>query len=238
MEEGDPAEQRVWRHPKQEEEAVYRTGQFLILIALVLVFCIPAVAEDLGKENEVLLGSTSPFEDLVEFALAGNDGGIMRALAAADRQAVAVKAVLPAEDSEFVDKRLQTAHKAATARNYRALAAAGLEIYRLLVDHLQADTLKVPKEVSLLDYAGFNLRVLGASDPPDWDAMRKTAADAVTWWRAIRRQVSNVALRDAFSSTVGGLQEATRSENLPMLHFAVQMDLDLVDLLERHFEGK
>jgi len=35
-----------------------------------------------------------------------------------------------------------------------------------------------------------------------------------------------------------GLRIATDGKNLPMLHYAAQMDLDLVDLLEGYFEDE
>ena len=96
----------------------------------------------------------------------------------------------------------------------------------------------MPKEVSLLDYAGFKLHVLAAAPKPDWESMRKTAADAVGWWDATKAKVSAKKLRDAMKTTVGGLQQAAKTENLPMLELAAQLDLDLVDLLEAHFEAK
>jgi len=39
-------------------------------------------------------------------------------------------------------------------------------------------------------------------------------------------------LRNAFDSLIRGLDDAARLEDLPMLRFAAQIDLDLVDLLE------
>lgn len=46
----------------------------------------------------------------------------------------------------------------------------------------------------------------------------------------------NKGLRDAFNSTIAGLKQAVEQKHLPMLNFAAQIDLDLVDLLESHFE--
>jgi hypothetical protein len=68
--------------------------------------------------------------------------------------------------------------------------------------------------------------------------MRKTVVEAAGWWKAAKPKVSEKGLRDAMESTIRGLQEAARTENLPMLHFAAQLDLDLVDVLEGHFEKK
>ena len=206
--------------------------------ALLAACLSSAIARDAAKANETLLHATSPFEDMVGFALAKNSASVAKSLAKADSQAGAVKqALLPASVAEF-ERRLQELHKAATDSEHYAVAVSGVEIFRLLIDNLDAGKLKVPKEVSLLDYAGFKLHVLDAAPKPDWDAMRKTAADAVSWWATTKSNVTDKKLRDAFNSTVRGMQQAATAENLPMLHFAAQMDLDLVDMLENHFESK
>ena len=96
----------------------------------------------------------------------------------------------------------------------------------------------MPKEVSLLDYAGFKLHVLAAAPQPDWGAMRQTVEDAVGWWKVTQPKVSDKHLRDTMQSTVRGLEQAIQIESLPMLNFAAQIDLDLVDLLEGYFERK
>ncbi|MHB1578054.1 MAG: hypothetical protein ACYCTK_03125, partial [Acidithiobacillus ferrooxidans] len=69
-------------------------GLSIILIVLLLVFALPAAAQEANTANETLLGATSPFEDMVDLALARNDAGITKALADATRQSAAVKAVL------------------------------------------------------------------------------------------------------------------------------------------------
>ncbi|MDT3706064.1 MAG: hypothetical protein ROZ09_04510 [Thiobacillus sp.] len=210
----------------------------IILIFLFLAFSLSAAVQAANTANETLLEATSPFEDMVDLALARNDASITKALADATRQSAAVKAVLPAAAASRFDKQLQTLHKAASGKDYQTLASTAADAFRLLIDGLRPDHLKVPKEVSLLDYSGFKLRALAIAARPDWNAMRKIAAAASVWWQTIEPGVSDKALRDAFSSTVAGLREATKNENLPMLRFAVQIDLDLVDLLEKHFEQK
>ena len=222
----------------QRKELMQLTRLSVIAMIFFLVSAAPAVEQKPGRANETLLAATSPFEDMVEFALAGNDAGVRRALAAADRQAAAVRAVLPAASAGRFDELLQAVHKAASGREHQVLAVSAVEVFRFLLDRLHPGTLKVPKEVSLLDYAGFRLKVLASAARPDWDAMRTTAEAASAWWSAVESSVTDKALRDAFSSTVAGLREAAKKENLPMLSLAVQIDLDLVDLLENHFERK
>ena len=102
----------------------------------------------------------------------------------------------------------------------------------MLIDNIQAKGLKEPKEVSLLDYAGFNLQVLAAAQTPSWQDIRRTVGEAAGWWNTIESKVSREGLRDAFGTSIRGLDDAAKVENLPMLRLAAQIELDLVDLLE------
>jgi len=209
-----------------------------VLVTLIFMSLTAGIGGDVSKANETLLRASSPFEDIVEFALNKNEAGITKSLTAADRKAAVVRDALPTTASGQFATLLEGIHKAATAKEHYAVAMSAVEVFRLLVDNLEAGSLKVPKEVSLLDYAGFKLKVLAAAPQPEWGAMRKTVDDAVTWWAAIKSKVSEKALRDAFNSTVRGLQQAGKVEHLPMLTFAAQIDLDLVDLLEGYFDHK
>jgi hypothetical protein len=204
----------------------------LIAIAFLLAVAPSASASQALKANDVLLSAMSPFEDMIEFALAGKDSDISKALVAADRHATDVKKALPAPAASQFATLMEGLHKAATDKDHHEVARSAVEVFRLLSDNLQANDLKVPKEVSLLDYAGFKLRVLAAAQKPDWQDIRKTVGEAAGWWKAINPKVSQEGLRGAFDSVILGLHDAARLENLPMLRFAAQIDLDLVDLLE------
>ncbi len=197
-----------------------------------------ALALDAATVNQTLLRATSPFEDVVEFALVTNTASMSKALAAVDNSAAAVKAVLPAPAAIKFASLVQGIHHSAADNKLHAVAEKAVEVFRLLIDNLQSEGLREPLEVSLLDYAGFKLQVLATSEQPDWTAMRKTVVDAAAWWSVTKAKVSDKGLRDAFNSTVRGLETASNTENLPLLHFAARMDLDLVDLLEAHFRRK
>jgi hypothetical protein len=161
-----------------------------------------------------------------------------KAIITADQESDYIKTALsPSSASEFA-ARMEDLHRAATDKNHHQVARSAVEVFRLLVDNLQTEGLEIPKEVSLLDYAGFKLQVLAASRSPDWEDIRKTVSEADAWWTAIKSKVSEQGLRDAFGSAIRGLDEAAKVENLPMLRFAAQIDLDLVDLLENDLKAK
>src|SRR5438552_4133558 len=94
-----------------------------------------AIGQDAAKANSTLLAATAPFEDMVGPALAKNDKGIARLLAAADQQAGAVKQPLPADAAEQFGRFLQTIHKAADAKDHMAVAENAVTVFRLLVDN-------------------------------------------------------------------------------------------------------
>jgi hypothetical protein len=63
----------------------------LLAIAFLLAVTPSASASQAIKANDVLLSAMSPFEDMIEFALAESDSDISTTLAAADRHTTDVK---------------------------------------------------------------------------------------------------------------------------------------------------
>jgi hypothetical protein len=94
----------------------------------------------------------------------------------------------------------------------------------------------VPVQVSLLDYAGFKLKVLLHAKSPDWAVLRKTTEEASRHWTALESRVPDKGLRDAVNTMITGMNKAITAKNAEMAVFAAQIDLALVDLLEGYFE--
>src|SRR5882672_10173407 len=117
--------------------------ELFITVTLLLTSLIAGSAQDARKANETLLRATSPFEDMVGFALSKKEARITKSLAAADAQAAAVKEALRPADAGQFQELLQAIHKAAAAKEDYAVATNAVEVFRLLVDNLKADILKV-----------------------------------------------------------------------------------------------
>ena len=187
----------------------------LLAIAFLLALTPSASASQAIKANDVLLSAMSPFEDMIEFALAESDSDISTTLAAADRHTTDVKKALSASAASEFATLMEGLHRAATDKDHHEVARSAVEVFRLLIDNLQAKDLKVPKEASLLDYAGFKLRALAATQKPNWQDIRKTVGEAAGWWNAISSKVSERGLRDAFDSVIRGLGDAASSRTSP-----------------------
>ena len=210
----------------------------VLLLTLLFTTVLSASAGDAQAANDTLLKATSPFEDMVKYSLDRKEAKLAKALATANSQVEAIRGALPAEGKSRFDTLFLTLQKSATATNHYAIAKASFEIFHLLIENLTNEGLKIPIEVSWLDYAGFKLHVLASAPKKDWASMDSTIEDATKWWEAIKMKVAEKNLRYAMDSDIQGLRQSIKSKNLPMLYFAAQMDLDLVDLLENHFEGK
>ena len=208
----------------------------LLVLAVSVLFCQPLFGQKTSPKNETLLDATSPFEDIAEFAIAKDFASVTKQLLVAEKNRDALKAIFSVEVAKRYEGLMDSLRKAAADKASLVAANDAIELFRLLIDSLDASQLEVPKEVSLLDYVGFKVHVLTAAEKPDWNAIRNTVDEGSKWWKAIESKVANKKLRDAVATTVRGLQEAAKTENLAMINFAAQIDLDLVDLLESSFE--
>jgi len=191
----------------------------------------------MSHNNEVLLSAASPFEDLTENALAGNRKGMQLALKGYDEQAAKVSKVLSPKARHDIELLVATIKKAEQRADNESVALNSVEAYRTLIESLDTSSLIVPVEVSLLDYAGFKLKVFLHAKSPDWSVLRKTAEEARQHWTAIESRVSDKGLLDAVNTMITGMNKATTAENADMAVFAAQVDLALVDLLEGYFEN-
>jgi hypothetical protein len=207
----------------------------IILFATAMAVASPSQASQI---NEVLLGSMSPYEDLIEYTLLGKDYDVSKALITADQHSKSVTKTLPAPTAQKFNAMMEALHKAVKSKESNMTAMYAADIFRLLAENLQNDSLDVPKEVSLLDYAGFKLRVLAASKKPDWQDIRTTIDQATGWWDVVRSKVSMNGLSNTFDTLIRGLDASAKTRNLDMLSFAAQMTLDLVDLLEGDLKTK
>jgi hypothetical protein len=187
--------------------------------------------------NKALLHATAAYEDLVDPALANDSAKIEKFLAVGDQEAPAIVKMLPNAAATNFEKLRRSLHQSAAMKDGRGVAAASVEVFKVLADHLKADALVVPVEVELMDYSGYKLQVLAAADHPDWTAISEVAAQNASWWQAIAKsRVTNKQLRASVTSAVRGAEQAAKEKNVSMLKFGAQMVLDLVDVVEIQFK--
>lgn len=186
-------------------------------------------------QNELLSRSASPFEDLTEFAIAGDRVGMGRALTEVHQAAREAVSALTPGGAAKLDSLVLRIDSARQSGNFYMLSLEAVEAYRILVDGLDEAALTVPKPVSLLDYAGFRLTALTSQSVPDWTAVRITANEARQQWSSIASTVQNQSLKATVNTAMAGMTTAVDLRDAQMTLFAAQVTLDLVDLLEAYF---
>jgi hypothetical protein len=207
----------------------------LIGLFVLLIFNWNIMAFD---KNTVLFDAMSPYEDLTEYALDQNMSKVANSISSLDGLIAKLKAVLSNKSIHVLEinvTKMQTAEKKAA---YSEIALLAVDSYKILADELDQTTLKVPKQVVILDYVGFRIHALLRQNEIDWHLISETVDEGKSQWEQVKRKVTNKGLYDSLNTTITGLEIASTSKNIDMLKFAAQVDLDLVDLLEGLFEKK
>jgi hypothetical protein len=195
----------------------------------------PAAVEA-GRKNALLEAAISRCEDLTESAEAGKVTNMDQAIQALEGERAKVLGVLSPEAGKRFEAGLAALRQKRASEDFLGVALEAVETYRLLTTSLDREKLKAPIEVSLLDYAGFKVKVLTKRQPPDWQAMQGVATEAAKDWQAIQGKVADKSLRSVMNTTMAGLKQAIEGQDAAMARFAAQVVLDLVDLLEQQFK--
>lgn len=189
------------------------------------------------NNNAILLKATAPYEDMAHYAIGKKDDLVLKYLALADAGASDVAKLLPSGEARQFEALRQSIHQAIAKKDRRAAADSAVTIFRMLIDRLDADSLVVPREVELLDYAGYKLEVLAAASKQDWKAIAALASESDGWWNMMSGKVIDKHLRATVASAVAGIKQAAAEKNVAMLQLGSQMILDLVDMLEDGFKA-
>ena len=207
-----------------------------LILALLIGAAGPAVAarsshskaDALSQASEIAeqLSENAPTIDAAAFAKSMLDLGALNARLAASLLPVRQKAL---------DAFVAGMRDAWTAKDRSALAVQSIEAYRLLEEAVPRSPRAVPVQVAQLDYVGFKVNALLASNSVDWTRIADTVREAQTWWTAIEPHTSDATLKEAMNRTLLGMKEATDRKDAKVMHFAADMELILVDGLETFF---
>jgi len=189
-----------------------------------------------NEGNDVIFDAMSPYEDLTEFALDTDTLQVANSISALDGVIAKLKGVVSnqtIQNLKTIVKKLRAAEK---QKNYSEIALLAVDSYKSLAEELDQTTLKVPKQVAILDYVGFKIHALLGQSKINWHLISETVDEGKKQWKQVEAKVTSKGLYDSMNTTIAGLERAATSKNIDMLDFAAQVDLDLVDLIEGFFE--
>lgn len=180
------------------------------------------------------LPATEYFEGLTEEAFTAPDNRldalIDLARTASDRDRRALSPAMAAE----LDDLLTRIGRHRAAMNRADLAIASIEAYRLFVSASPGSD-PIPRQVSLLDYAGFRFSADLKAGPTRWDDAATALDYADSQWSQISGRVTDTAVRNRFSSALIEMRTALAAHDLAGAKQAGLRELDLVDELETWF---
>ncbi len=198
-----------------------------------------AVAEKSSEviTNEILKNGSSPYEDLIEFALDKNNHKITATFNKIKAEKTNIIGHLRLTKIEQFDTFFERISSAVHDKNYNQIALNSAETYKLIISSMRRRGLIVPKEVSYLDYVGFKLLVQLNEEEVAWNETYTTVYDAVIYWNIIKTDVKkNKGLHNLMNVIVDGLRDAQKTQDKEMLVFAAKANLEAVDLLEEFYK--
>jgi len=213
-----------------------RITLFLVLVSLMFINLSNFVyGQSIHRNNDKLINASSPFEDITEYALDANVNGMTKSLIECETETHKIKDLLSANDYREINQLLSGMKGDFTKKQYSNLALNAVNGYKILVEALNPKGLKVPKQVSLLDYTGFRGIALLGTKNVDWTALKSNAKEANKLWKQIEHKVKYNGLKDAVNTTINGMHKAAAEKNVLASQLSAEMDLALVDLLENYF---
>ncbi|MDQ6892298.1 MAG: hypothetical protein M3167_06420 [Acidobacteriota bacterium] len=221
-----------------------RTIQVLLVCFVCVVFAaqaaqttptalVPAPSDANGK---TLRAAAEQFEKLTEIAFSAAWPTLAKRGDDAEKAADGLRRSLPNNIADQLDAQLSTMKTSRQNKDRAGLALSSIEAYRVLVSAV-TDKVKVPTEVSLLDYAGFRYDADLKAKPIRWDDMARAVSFAHETWGALspRAKASPVAVR--FEKAVTNMDKAVAQRNKSLAAASVKAELDLVDQLEAFFSS-
>lgn len=213
-------------------------------------FLAPALVAGLALASTAALADSDPScklidraisanEDFAETAMAGDSADITSNFEAVKEGYDNVKSFLSEQDSSAIAGLIATIEKEITGSEPKNAAVPAIDIYRILITAFEK-RLPTTLDVAMLDYTGFRLKALVSFPSPDWPGIVDTAkvsADNVASVVKRLKAMKDGALADLTRHHQRSITEASKAANAAWLNDAAQIQLDLVDLLERRVKN-
>ena len=205
-----------------------------ILGCAMLLAAAPAGAQAAPTCDQID-AATSANEEFVEVALTNDIVAARKALAPIRRTYAAVKPALAAGTAMQTDALIRTLQTELSERDLPSAAEVATRVYRNMAFGFR---LRLPTtlDVAMLDFTGFRLRALAATQPVPWPAAEATVKiSGVNTATILKRPeiVADKGLTGLATDIQAGLEGAAAARQTAWLDSVAQLQLDSVDLLER-----
>ncbi len=186
-------------------------------------------------QKAIMEAAASACEDMVDAVAA--DGMKAAQPKLVDLKAALKKAhgFLPPDVAAQLDGRAEILTGLGAGDSKTALSLAAIETFKDIVSASDWNKVKIPKDVSMLDYTGFKLSILASDANPDWAAAAKTADEAHVVWDRLVPKFKDEDLVDLAHVLDAGTVDAVKRHDVAGVLFASKLQLISIDLIETSF---
>lgn len=210
-------------------------GRLLLVMTLIGGLALSAAAQTTPPTlDQRILDAAEHFETITEQAYTKTKDELSSVLQQAETAVSGVAGDISPGGKAAVTSAADGLKSALATGTPSDIAIASVEAYRALVNEISTAH-PVPKEVSLLDYAGFKIDALMKATAPDWSAIGQTLDFADQNWKAISGRVGDTALRDKFDASLVSLRASVAARDSAKIQNDAATELALVDDLEKYF---
>jgi hypothetical protein len=189
-----------------------------------------------ADRNAMLTDAASINEDLIGFALDGKADKVAEQVAAMRKALPTLRQFVNVAVFEALGRQVAGMEQASSKNDALGTALVAVEAYRVIENAMDTDSRPSPIEVAMLDYSGFKLSVLAAMQDTDWTTIAATASGSDDSWSVLTTTVKDASIRNLVSAIQDGLRGAVDRKDIHGVKFAAKMQLEVVDVLERHFQ--
>ena len=197
-----------------------------LIVSTTLVQAQPSAPIDVGRlaqkisptpnkaatRNATLTDTASINEDLIGFALAAKTDKVAEKVAAMRKALPALRPLFDISLFETLGRQVTEMEQASSRSDLLGTALAAVEVYRVLENGMDNARRPSPIEVAMLDYSGFKLSILAATQNTDWATVVATAGDSDGSWSALEKRIKDGSIRNLVQAIQDGLKSAVGTQ--------------------------
>lgn len=196
------------------------------------------ISQNMNKKESlsILDKILSPFEDMTEYALANDFSGMKNGYKNIENieDNALLKQTIPSAKLKILSQNIEKLKTYIDNAAYSNAALLSSNMFNDSVTNFKyKNSIQDQLHIEHLDYMGFRLLALLSVKDVNYAQISKVITNAKINWNAIREKIKDENSVDAFNLLFKGLEQSVKTENNTMIKILAELDLALVDVIER-----
>jgi len=196
------------------------------------------ISQNMNKKESlaVLDKVLSPFEDMTEYALARDISGMKKGYKNIEKieDNALLKQTISSTALRILSQNIEKLETYIDNVDYSHAALLSSNMFNNSVTNFKyKNNIQDQIHIEHLDYMGFKLLALLNAQNSSYTQMSKVITNAKINWNAIKEKVKDENSVDAFNLLFQGLEESVKTKNSVMIKILAELDLALVDIIEK-----